>query len=416
MRILPSTLLLVLLSVPLRAEQLRLHFERTIDVTALGLQSCGDVTFERTFPRIWISNGSTGGRVFELSTTGTLLSSFDPASIPGLDQGPEALAIALGIINPPLVVLSSINENEGGRVAQGGTLLADYGTGVGAMGADFDMDGDLWIVTGTALGGRSVLRRIDVSTGAVLFSLPIVGTTSRAVDVAFDPLTNRPYVLFEETGIMSRVDLTTGILQESASLIPYVPHVGVGGFDFDRTGEFLYVAMGDNASESTSITVLRRDFDALGCQGGSFCPCGNPSGPGLGAGCNNSFATGGAVLETRGVPSVSADTFRCEATGLPPSTSCLLFQGTQLPTGGAQVLGDGLRCAAGTVIRLGTTTSSAGLAEWPSAGDPPLGQTGLIPAIGGARIYQVWYRNADAAFCTASTFNLSNSIVVQWLQ
>ncbi len=416
MRNLPSLVLLpvlpILVAGPLRAQELRLQPHATIDVSAAQFQSFGDVSFQGLFGGLWVSDGSTHGRVFEISpTSGAVLSSFEPLAIPGLDQGAEGLAIANGIFNASLVVLSSINENEGGRVTQAGALLDDYGTGVGAMGADYDLDGDLWIVTGTALGGGSTLRRIDPATGLVLQSVPIVGTNSRAVDVAFDPLTNHPYVLFEETGVISEVNLATGIVQDDASIAPYVPHVRGGGFDFDRTGEFLYVAMGANAGESASITVLRRDFDALGCSGSaSLCPCNNPS-VGTG-GCNNSFGTGGATLDSRGVPSVSADTFRFEATRLPPTTSCLLFQGTALPTGGIQVFGDGLRCAAGTVIRLGVVTSSAGVAAWPAPGDPDLSVRGAIPA-GATRIYQAWYRNA-AAFCTASTFNLSNSLVVQW--
>ncbi|MCY2961970.1 MAG: hypothetical protein NTY35_17570 [Planctomycetota bacterium] len=394
------------------AQQLRLQPHATIDVSAAQFQSFGDLSVEGLFDRLWVSDGSTHGRVFEISaTTGSVLSSFDPASIPGLDQGPEGLAVANGPINPALVVLSSINENEGGRVSQAGTLLADYGTGVGAMGADYDAQGDLWIVTGTALGAGSTLRRIDPNTGQVLFSLPIVGSTSRAVDVAIDPITNHPFVLFEESGVISEISLATGVVQNNTTLTALVPQLAVGGFDFDRTGEFLYVAMGANAAQSTTITVLRRDFDALGCSGPpSICPCNNPS-IGIG-GCNNSFDTGGATLDSRGVPRVSADTFRFEGTRLPPTTSCLLFQGTALPTGGIQVFGDGLRCAAGTVIRLGVVASSAGVAAWPAPGDPALSVRGAISA-GVTRIYQVWYRNS-ATFCTASTFNLSNSLVVQW--
>jgi hypothetical protein len=31
----------------------------------------------------------------------------------------------------------------------------------------------------------------------------------------------------------------------------------------------------------------------------------------------------------------------------------------------------------------------------------------------GTRTYQVWYRNS-AAFCTASTFNLTNGVEITW--
>jgi hypothetical protein len=39
---------------------------------------------------------------------------------------------------------------------------------------------------------------------------------------------------------------------------------------------------------------------------------------------------------------------------------------------------------------------------------------GAIPAASTQRHYQVWYRNA-AAFCTPSTFNLSNGLTIHWL-
>jgi len=39
-------------------------------------------------------------------------------------------------------------------------------------------------------------------------------------------------------------------------------------------------------------------------------------------------------------------------------------------------------------------------------------QRGLVTTPG-LRTYQVWYRNA-AAFCSASTFNLTNGLSVSW--
>jgi hypothetical protein len=76
------------------------------------------------------------------------------------------------------------------------------------------------------------------------------------------------------------------------------------------------------------------------------------------------------------------------------------------------VFGDGLRCASGTVIRLKTVTNVGGASQYPEAGDPSVSVRGLVTAPS-IRTYQCWYRNA-AAFCTASTFNLSNGVQVQW--
>jgi len=86
--------------------------------------------------------------------------------------------------------------------------------------------------------------------------------------------------------------------------------------------------------------------------------------------------------------------------------------------GAGSVFGDGLRCAAGTVIRLGTKMSAAGFASYASGnvgnvGDVAISIRGAIPGAGETRHYQGWFRNA-AAFCTADAFNLTNGLTVTW--
>jgi hypothetical protein len=71
-----------------------------------------------------------------------------------------------------------------------------------------------------------------------------------------------------------------------------------------------------------------------------------------------------------------------------------------------------LRCAGGSVIRLKTKTNVAGASSYPGAGDPAVSVKGQITSPG-TRTYQVWYRNA-AAFCTPSTFNLTNGLEIAW--
>jgi hypothetical protein len=98
------------------------------------------------------------------------------------------------------------------------------------------------------------------------------------------------------------------------------------------------------------------------------------------------------------------------------NSSALYFQGTsQLGGGTGTVFGDGLRCAGGTIVRLGTKLNSSGASSYGGpGGDTPISVRGLIPAGGGTRTYQVWYRNA-AAFCTSSTFNLTNGVEISWV-
>jgi hypothetical protein len=109
---------------------------------------------------------------------------------------------------------------------------------------------------------------------------------------------------------------------------------------------------------------------------------------------------------------VSADTFVLQGSQM-PNSSALYFQGTtQQAAGAGAVFGDGLRCAGGTIIRLGTKTNVTGSSQYPEGADVLISVKGGLSA-GNVRTYQVWYRNA-AAFCTSATFNLSNGLEVQW--
>ncbi len=143
---------------------------------------------------------------------------------------------------------------------------------------------------------------------------------------------------------------------------------------------------------------------------GTACPCGNAGSSGNG--CASSVNPSGAHLASAGAASIGTDTFMLQGTGM-PSSSALYFQGTSRTAGGAgAVFGDGLRCAAGTIIRLGTKVNSGGASAYPTGGDTPISVRGANSA-GNVRDYQVWYRNA-AAFCTPSTFNLTNGLEVTW--
>ena len=169
------------------------------------------------------------------------------------------------------------------------------------------------------------------------------------------------------------------------------------------------------ASEAVAVITVASGFESF-CFGdgtGTPCPCGNAGAPGHG--CENSFATGGALLTASGSAQVSNDTLLLSGLGMPPTGFALYFQGDSQIAGGAGLpFGDGLRCVGGTTIRLGTKTSIGGASSYGGpAGDTPVSVMGMIPAAGGTRHYQIWYRN-NAAFCTPSTFNLSNALTIEW--
>jgi len=146
---------------------------------------------------------------------------------------------------------------------------------------------------------------------------------------------------------------------------------------------------------------------------GTACPCGNSGASGRG--CAHSADPLGARIETVGAAQVSNDSLALIASSMPPTASCLFFQGTAMTASGNGVpFGDGLRCVTGNTIRLATKFASAGSAQYPTGAEPRISVRGLVPAAGAVRTYQVWFRNS-APFCTASTFNLTNGLRVTWL-
>jgi hypothetical protein len=167
-------------------------------------------------------------------------------------------------------------------------------------------------------------------------------------------------------------------------------------------------------ADTIEVVVMPPSSGSDFCYGdgsGTTCPCGNASPPGDDVGCLNSLGLGGKLRAT-GAASIAADTIVLAGSQM-PNASALYFQGTTDLNGGAgAVFGDGLRCAGGSLVRLGTKLNSAGASQFPAAGDGSVSQLGLVTSPG-SRTYQVWYRNA-ASFCAAETFNLTNGIELNW--
>jgi hypothetical protein len=174
----------------------------------------------------------------------------------------------------------------------------------------------------------------------------------------------------------------------------------------------------DNAHHGWYVDAVRiessSDAGTRFCAGdgsAAACPCGNFGA--AGRGCATSFDPSGAGLSASGTASVSADTIVLHASGVSNSV-VTFFQGTtQNAFGLGAAFGDGLRCAGGTVIRLKAALAAGNAVQFPAAGQPAVSAAGSVPPSGGARNYQVWYRNA-ASFCTPSTFNLTNGLQINW--
>ena len=131
--------------------------------------------------------------------------------------------------------------------------------------------------------------------------------------------------------------------------------------------------------------------------------------PGQRSGCATSLGAGGH-LSAHGNASVTNDTLSLTGSSM-PNSSALYFQGTTSLDPGA-FFGDGLRCAGGTIARLGTKTNASGASHYPVVGEASVSVRGACTA-GATRVYQVWFRNA-APFCSSSTFYLTNGVRLTW--
>jgi hypothetical protein len=76
--------------------------------------------------------------------------------------------------------------------------------------------------------------------------------------------------------------------------------------------------------------------------------------------------------------------------------------------------GDGMLCAVVGIVRLGVVFPTSGSAVFPGGGMPsPIHVAGAPISPGDIRHYQCWYRDATA-FCSASTFNLTQGLSLTW--
>jgi hypothetical protein len=173
------------------------------------------------------------------------------------------------------------------------------------------------------------------------------------------------------------------------------------------------------ARDRTSVPAFTSLCDP-GVGGVHACPCSNaPSGPGRG--CNNSSATGGAVLSASGGTYVSSDTLVFTTSGEKPSVLSTVWQGPTSATAGI-VYGQGVRCVNGSLRRLYHKIAAGGSITAPDfgAGDPTVSARSAALGVpiqpGQSRYYFVSYRDPIVlGGCPAgSTFNATQTGRVDW--
>ncbi|MCB9916052.1 MAG: hypothetical protein H6828_13060 [Planctomycetes bacterium] len=169
-------------------------------------------------------------------------------------------------------------------------------------------------------------------------------------------------------------------------------------------------------SETTTVSAASFDISINPAPPGTaycFCdgtasvtaPCGNAGA--AGNGCGNSANAAGANLDGAGDAVVGSDTVVLTATGLPSTAFCLIFQGDN---NNEAVFGDGIKCAGGTMVRMGTMQAVGGSVDTASMGVTVSVKGGVTA--GDLRYYQGWYR--DAAGPCGNFFNTTNGYEIQW--
>ncbi|MED6335349.1 MAG: VCBS repeat-containing protein [Planctomycetota bacterium] len=181
-------------------------------------------------------------------------------------------------------------------------------------------------------------------------------------------------------------------------------------FDIDNDGDKDMV-FGRCSGTDVWFNTLDPVPDTVGtpvcfCDGnGTAAPCGNTGGSD--EGCANSTGSG-ATLGGVGSNSAWDDDLVMEGGGMLPSQPALLFVGNNTLNGGNGVpFGDGLRCAGGSVVRLGVKIpNSAGSATR----GPGRGATRGW-GTGDTRTLQGWYRDPSGSPCS-NGFNLTGAVEV----
>jgi hypothetical protein len=237
------------------------------------------------------------------------------------------------------------------------------------------------------------------SRSVTSFTLTYVGANGQDVVLAptqFIPLVQLPQ---QHDELYFQWDLSNAGVPITSYHIEWIAQAPSMSFD----AALLYVRLACSPAPGASFCA--------GDGSGTACPCANTGG--ADRGCANSVNPSGAELVGAGSASLANDTLVLTGNGMPDST-CLYFQGNSMQSAGAgTVFGDGVRCAAGSILRLGTAVNASGASSYPSGSQQSVSARGNVTSSGAIRYYQVWYRNA-AAFCTPSTFNTSNGYAVTW--
>ncbi len=320
----------------------------------------------------------------------------------------SALTSGIGGAGQTVNSLAVFDDGSGPALFVGGSFTSAGGVSAISIAK---WDGASWSALGSGMGGVSVpsvndMLVFDDGSGPALYaagSFATAGGTSASRIARWDGAS--------WTALGSGL-ASTGVLN-GAALAAYDDGAGEGPSLF-AGGRFTDAGgtPAANVGQWHGCRITSFCFgDGIDPNVTTPCPCANNGAPGRGCAWHN--GPNGALLATSGRIAPS-DTLVLEASGMPNSATALFFKGSALELGGSAVFGDGVRCAGGSIIRLGTKICVAGAAHYPEAGNASISERSATPVGSGISAwYQTHYRNA-ASFCTSATFNATNGVKVVW--
>ncbi|HIG12670.1 MAG: hypothetical protein ABGY71_09425 [bacterium] len=261
-------------------------------------------------------------------------------------------------------------------------------------------------------GGEKLYLGSPFGTGEWGYADPVSGASATVAGSSIDTLTHLVYRIQFLPG-PEQLDMWVNPVLDHPSSPPHLSAV-VSDFRWNEVRLQSGVFTTGHGYEFDAIVfdTPRLEPGTAYCLGdglGTACPCANNNDGSNGdAGCANGVNPGGAALTGSGDAIVSADTVVLTATGVQPNQPGLFFRADNaVNLGAGNPFGDGLRCAGGSLVRLGIVVADTAGVATSTAG---VG-AGLLG--GDIRRYQYWYRNPAGSPCGAS-FNLSNGYEIAW--
>ncbi len=228
-----------------------------INIGLLGFNGVGGAAFDDSTGNLWISDsGPATNNVIELNPLGPGLdigAFFDASVVPGLGQGPDAMA--LHPVTGNLFLFSAFQEtDQSGEVTQAGVYVPGFDGPSNVGGASFNSAGELFAFD----QGTGTIGKLDPVTGAILQVIPLIGFSDRIGAADFDPVTGNLIAYSTNTKELLEIVPTTGEILSftdvsSFLVLPSFPT----GMAFNGSGDVLYIASGQNAG-GDRIEILNR--------------------------------------------------------------------------------------------------------------------------------------------------------------